>query len=108
MPTYIVQQLVLPPAGQVKRRICHDEICLELGMAVIKESIRIKFAKVSFDSSNRKVHLRHFPSSRVGVLTKHRNFVDVTAMILDELCRLHKHSAAAATGIRCRTEIDTM
>ena len=45
LPAYIIQKFVLSPAGHIERRIGHDEIRLELGMTVVKEGVRIEFAR---------------------------------------------------------------
>jgi len=68
-------------------------------MAVIKECICIELAEISFNTPNSKIHLRHFPCGRVGVLTENGNLVDVTAVVLNKLCGLNKHTARAAAGI---------
>ena len=55
MPTHIIQQLILPPTGEVEGRICHNEVCLELRVTVIEECVRAELAKVSFDAANSKI-----------------------------------------------------
>ena len=68
-------------------------------MAIVKERVRIKLAEVGFYTANGKIHLRHLPCGRVGVLTKDGNLVDVAAMIFDELCGLNEHTARAAARV---------
>ena len=88
LPADIIQKFILPPTGKIEGRICHNEIRLELRVAVIEESVRIKLAEVGFNSSYGQIHLRHFPSGRVGVLTKNGNPIDVSAVVLYKLCGL--------------------
>ena len=68
-------------------------------MAIIEEGIRVVAAKVGFDATDGKVHLRHLPCGRVRVLSKHRNVVDVTAVVFNKLRTLDEHTAGAAAGI---------
>ena len=68
-------------------------------MAIIEKGIRVEAAKVGFDATDGKVHLRHLPCGRVGVLTEYRNVVDVTAVVFDKLRTLDEHTAGAAAGI---------
>ena len=96
---YIVQQLFLPPTGEVEGRIGHDVVRLELGVAVVEEGIGVEFAQIRLDSPDGQVHLCHLPGGGVGVLSKYRNLVNVAAMVLNELCGLDKHPARAAAGI---------
>lgn len=99
MPAHIIQQLILSPAGKVEGRIRHNEICLELRVTVVEECVRAKFAKVSFDAANGKIHLCQLPCGRVGVLTIHRDVLDIPAVIFDELRGLDKHTARPAAGV---------
>ena len=99
LPAYVVQQLLLPPAGEVEGRIGHDVVGFELGMTVVEEGVGVKLAQVRLNSSDGQVHLRHLPGGGVGVLTEYGNPVDVAAVVLHELGRLHEHAAAAATGV---------
>ena len=46
-----------------------------------------------------KVHLCQLPCGRVGILSVNRNIVDVAAVVFYKLCRLHKHTTAAAAGV---------
>ena len=82
MPAHIVKQFVLSPPGKVEWRIRHNEICLELRMAIIEESVGIELAKVSFNSANSQIHVSELPCGRVRILTIHRNIVDVPTMAL--------------------------
>lgn len=54
-----------------------------------------------------KVHLCHLPCCRVGILTEHRDFIDVTTMVLNKLCGLHEHTARAAAWIYKDVIFDT-
>ena len=65
LPTHIVLQLFLSPVGEIKRRICHNEICFQRGVEVIKESVCLIRSEVGVDTTDRHIHLRHFPS--IGV-----------------------------------------
>ena len=99
LPTDIINEFIRTPAGEIEGRICHNEVCLELRVAIVKERVRIKLAEVGFNTANGKIHLRHLPCGRVGVLTKDGNLVDVAAMIFDELCGLNEHTARAAARV---------
>ena len=55
-------------------------------MAVIEKSIGVEFAEVSINSTNGKVHLRHFPCGGIGILPIYRNVIDITAVALDKFC----------------------
>ena len=99
LPPHIVRQLVRAPVREIERRVCHDEIRAQGRVAVIEEGIGVEFAKVSVNTANGKVHLRHLPCGRVGILPVDRNVVDISAVALDKFCRLHKHSAAPAAWI---------
>ena len=99
LPTDIINKFICTPAGKIEGRIRHNEVCFELRVTIVKECVRIKLAEVGFYTTNGKIHLSHLPCSRVGVLTKNRNLVDVAAVILNELCRLYKHTARAAARV---------
>ncbi len=99
LPTDIINQFIRTPTGEIEGRICHNEVCLELRVAIVKERICIELAEVSFNTANSKIHLRHLPCGRVGVLTKDGNLVDVAAVIFDELCGLNEHTARAAARV---------
>ena len=99
LPAHIVQQLLLPPAGEVEGRISHNIVGLELGVAVVEKGVSVEFPQVRLDSPDGQIHLGHLPGGRVGVLTKDGNLIDVAAVVFHKLCRLHKHSTAAAAGI---------
>ena len=68
-------------------------------MAIIEEGIRVVAAKVGFDTTDGKIHLCHLPCGGVGVLSKHRNVVDVTAVVFNKLRTLDEHTAGATAGI---------
>ena len=99
LPTDIINEFIRTPAGEIEGRIRHNEVCLELRVAIVKKRVRIKLAEVGFNTANGKIHLRHLPCGRVGVLTKNGNLVDVAAMIFDELCGLNEHTARAAARV---------
>ena len=65
LPAHIVLQLFLSPVGEIKRRICHNEICFQRGVEVIKESVCLIRSEVGVDTTDRHIHLCHLPS--VGV-----------------------------------------
>ena len=73
--------------------------CIRHELGGARSSVGIKLSKVSFDATDGKVHLCHFPCCRVGVLTEHRNLVDVPAGIYDEFCRLNEHTTRPTAGI---------
>ena len=77
-------------------------------MAIIEEGIRVVAAKVGFDATYGKVHLRHLPCGRVRVLSKHRNVVDVTAVVFNKLRTLYEHTAGSAAGIYVPADFDTI
>ena len=99
LPTDIINEFIRAPAGKIERRIRHNKIRLELKVTVVEERVRIELAEVSFNTTNGKIHLRHLPCGRVGVLTKDGNLIDVAAMIFDELCGLNEHTARAAARV---------
>ena len=76
-------------------------------MAVVEEGIGVELSQVSLNSPNCQVHLGHLPGGGVGVLTEDGNFVDVAAMVFNELCRLDEHTAAAAAGVKKDVIFDT-
>ena len=99
LPTDIINEFIRAPAGEIEWRICHNKVCLELRVAIVKERVRIKLAEVGFNTANGKIHLRHLPCGRVGVLTKDGNLVDVAAVVFDEFCGLNEHTARAAAWV---------
>ncbi len=54
LPTDIINEFIRTPAGEIEGRICHNEVCLELRVAVVKERVRIKLAEVGFNTANGK------------------------------------------------------
>ena len=99
LPPHIVQQLVLSPAGQIEGRVSHDEVRLQLGVAVVEEGVGAELAQVGLNATDGQIHLGHLPGGGVGVLSKDGNLVDVAAVVLNEFGRLDKHAAAAAAGV---------
>ena len=99
LPPHVLPQLVRTPVREIKRRICHDEVGLELEVAVVKEGVGAELTQVSVNAPDGKIHLGEFPSGWVGVLPIDRNAVDVPAMVLDKPSRLDEHAAAAAAGV---------
>ena len=67
-PPHIVRQFVRAPVREIERRVCHDEIRAQGRVAVIEEGIGVEFAEVGINAANGKVHLRHLPCGRVGIL----------------------------------------
>ena len=55
-------------------------------MAIVEEGIGVEFAEVGINAANGKVHLRHLPCGRVGILPVDRNVIDITAVALDKFC----------------------
>ena len=90
---------ILTPARKIERGIRHNEIRFELRVAVVEERVGIELAEVSLNTANGKVHLRHLPCGRVGVLTKDGNLVDIATVVFDEFCRLDEHAAGAAARV---------
>ena len=99
LPAHIVQQLVLPPVGQIEGRVCQDEVGLQLGVGVVEEGIGAELAQVSLNPPDGQVHLGHLPGGGVGVLAKDGNPVDVAPVIFNEFGGLDEHAAAAAAGV---------
>ena len=92
-------QRVYPhPSPKVEGGIRHNIIRFELRVTVIEERVGIELAEVSLNTANGKVHLRHFPCSRVGVLTKDGNLVDIATVVFDEFCRLDEHAPEPQHG----------
>ena len=107
LPAHVVQKFVLPPVRKVEGRVRQNEVRLELGVAVIEEGIGVVLAQVGLNAADGQVHLRHLPGGGVGVLAEYGNPVDVAAVVLHELGRLHEHAAAAAAGVYVPTDFDT-
>ena len=107
LPTDIINEFICTPAGEIEGRICHNEVCLELRVTIVKKCVRIELAEVSFNTTNGKIHLSHLPCGRVGVLTKDGNLVDVAAVVFDEFCGLNKHTARAAARVYKNAVFDT-
>ena len=76
-------------------------------MAIIEESIRVIAAEVRFDTTDGEIHLCHLPRGGVGILSEHRNVVDVTAVVFNEFRALDKHTTRSAAGIYKDAVIDT-
>ena len=76
-------------------------------MTIVKKGIRIIASEVRFDTTDGKIHLRHLPCSGVRVLSKHRNVVDVTAVVFNEFRTLDEHAARAAAGVDKDAVFDT-
>ena len=62
-------------------------------MTVIEEGVRVEFAEIGINATDSKIHLCHFPSGGVRVLSVHGYIVNITTMVFNELCRLYKHTA---------------
>ena len=99
LPADIIHELICTPARKIERGIRHNEIRFELRVAVVEERVGIELAEVSLNTANGKVHLRHLPCGRVGVLTKDGNLVDIATVVFDEFCRLDEHAAGAAARV---------
>ena len=99
LPADIISEFIRTPARKIEGGIRHNIIRFELRVTVIEERVGIELAEVSLNTANGKVHLRHFPCSRVGVLTKDGNLVDIATVVFDEFCRLDEHAAGAAARV---------
>ena len=76
-------------------------------MAIVKESICIIATKICIDATDGKVHLCHFPSSWIRVLSVHGNIVNISTVILNKFCTLDEHTARTAAGIYQDAIFDT-
>ena len=99
LPTHIVLQLFLSPVGEVERRICHNKICFERRVEVIKESVCLIRPEVGVDTTDRHIHLCHLPSIGVALLTINRDFTTIAAVRLYKLCTLNEHTAGATARV---------
>ena len=99
LPAHIVLQFIRPPVGEVKRRVCHDIIRPQGGVAIVKKGIGVISAQVGVNAPDGQVHLRHLPGGGVGILPIDRNIIDVPGVVFHEFRRLHEHAAAAAAGV---------
>ena len=68
-------------------------------MAIVEECVSVVAAEVGFDATDGKVHLRHLPCGRVGVLSEHGYVTQITAVVFDELCALNEHTARSAARV---------
>ena len=50
LPPHVLPQLVRAPVGEVERRICHNKVGLELGVAVVEEGVGAELTQVSVNA----------------------------------------------------------
>lgn len=81
------------PIAHIERRIGEDEIGFEILVEIIVKSVRVLRAKIGFDPTNGKVHLREFPRGRIRFLTVGGNIPDAATVLSDKLITLHEHTA---------------
>ena len=98
-PTNIIFELVLPPVGEVERRICHYKVRFQRFMQIIEECICLILSQISPNSMNRHVDFCHFPCVSIRFLTTNRYTVSFSAVRFNKICRLHKHTATTTTWI---------
>ena len=68
-------------------------------MTIVEESVRVVAAEVGFDATDGKVHLCHLPCGRVGVLSEYGYVTQISAVVFNELCALHEHTARSAARV---------
>ena len=95
LPAHIVSQAACSPFTHIERRISHDEVELLGGVPVIAKRITPAFAKVSFEATDGKVHVRHLPCVGAELLSVDSHVAQVALMLLDELGALHEHTTRA-------------
>ena len=93
LPAHIVSQTACSPITHIERRIGHDEVELLGGVLVIAKRVAPAFAKVSFEATDGKVHVRHLPCVGVELLSVDSHIAEVALMLLYELGTLHEHTS---------------
>ena len=108
MPAPVIDEPLTAPVGDVERGIGEDEVGLEVRVAVVVETVAM--GDLSFDASDREVHLGEAPGSVVRFLPVDRDIgsgapgefssISIAAGVrTDEFDRLHEHAGGAATGV---------
>ena len=98
-PSYIILQVFLTPFLKVKRRICHHIICLKSPVQIICKGVCIMVSKICFQSPDSQVHLSHFPSGRIELLTENGNIINVTGMAFYKVFGLYKHASRTTARV---------
>ena len=68
-------------------------------MTIIKKCIGCETTKIRFNTSDSKIHIRHFPCRWVTILPEHRNIIDIPLVIFDKFSRLDKHTTGATSRV---------
>ena len=98
-PAFIILQLILIPRMIIKWWICKDKICLQCWMQIICKGIRIVWTKISVNSTNCHIHLRHFPSIWICFLSVYWNISSFSAVCLNKFFTLNKHTTRPTTTV---------
>src|SRR5437660_12612737 len=102
LPTNIFTQTITAPVAIIEMRIRENIVRFQVFVLIAMKRISGLNTQVSFDSSQREVHLRQPPSCRVAFLAKDRDItfglaaVAVSRLVgANELFTQHKHAARA-------------
>ena len=93
-PARVVGQFVsAPPLIQVKGRVGHNEIGLEIRMLILEKGIGGHLAQIGGDTANGQIHLGQLVGSAGLLLPVDRDVFGVAVMALNKLYRLNEHTA---------------
>ena len=99
-PAGVVGEFVgAAPLFQVKGRVGHDEVGLQVRVLVFKEGVGGNFAQVGADAANGQVHLGQLVGGAGLLLPVDGDVLLVTLVVLHKFDRLHEHAAGAAAGV---------
>ena len=98
-PAFVVLEALAAPVGHIKRRICKDEVRLQVRVQVAMEGVGVLLAEVALNAANGQIHLGQPPGGVVRFLAVDADVADFAAVGLDELFRLDEHAAGAAARV---------
>ena len=68
-------------------------------MQVVEERVSVILSEIRINTTDSHIHLSHFPSVGIGLLSVNRDIAPVSAVSLNEFRTLHKHTARTAARI---------
>ena len=98
-PTNIIFELILPPVGEVERRICHNKVGFQGLVQIVEKCISVILSEICINTTDSHIHLSHFPCIGIGFLPVNRDIAPVSAVSLNKFRPLYEHTARTAARI---------